>query len=156
MYLSDDECENGRRQLCEEEHKTRALAQKLRRNLFREPEIDRALKDRLACQRRLTHEIDQYERLKKGDLTAIAADASLGKKLVAMRILRGLSQEQMAAVFGVSEAQIVRQERSNYRALTAEAARKFLGLLDNLDQSAMSHGLPRSARLAADWTRTLS
>ncbi len=74
----------------------------------------------------LREEVAQYEALKRGKLGTLYHLRDLGRWLIGVRITRGLSQKELAALLGVSEAQVSRDERNDYHGITLERAQSLL------------------------------
>jgi transcriptional regulator with XRE-family HTH domain len=67
----------------------------------------------------LAEQLALYARLQRGDLTDLDG-LSAGQRLIAARIARGFSQKQLAELLEVDQAQVSRDEGSEYRAATLE------------------------------------
>jgi len=65
----------------------------------------------------LRAEIDEYERLRSGEVSSLEAGslADLATLLIKARIARGWTQRQLADALGVAEQQIQRYESTDYR-----------------------------------------
>lgn len=68
----------------------------------------------------LRDEIELYERILGGDLSAFTEFEELGQALIAARIARGLTQRELAERVGVHESQVSRDERNEYRGVGTE------------------------------------
>lgn len=77
----------------------------------------------------LQEEVESYERLKRGDLGEIENLRGLGQILVALRIARDLTQDQLATKLGVHKSQVSRDERNEYHNITVERASRILDAL---------------------------
>lgn len=74
----------------------------------------------------MREEVTHYEDLKRGRLGTLYQLRDLGRWLVGVRISRGHSQKELAALLGVSEAQVSRDERNEYHGITLERAQNLL------------------------------
>lgn len=92
-------------------------------------EVARAMEPALSFHEQLKEEVDYYERIRRGDFQALVNLNGLGRMLIGMRIAQGLSQRELAARLGVSEAQISRDERNEYHGITLERAQRILDAL---------------------------
>lgn len=99
-------------------------------------EIDRTLDPLRSFHAQLAEEIEEYERLKRGELGELVNLHGLGRTLIALRIARGVSQRQLAERLGVHESQISRDERNEYHGVTVERASR---ILDELAVDLRSH-----------------
>lgn len=113
--------EDGRARLDELDARLRDLSRGERK---------RAL-DPLRClTMQLEDEIEVYERARRGSFEPATSLRALGRLLIAARVFRGVSQRELAARLGVDESQVSRDERNEYRAVTAEHAARILAVLD--------------------------
>lgn len=64
----------------------------------------------------LSEDVKEYEQLKKGDIKTLKLDnlAQLAEALIKARIIRGLTQEQLAQRLGVKPQQVQRDEANKY------------------------------------------
>jgi len=92
-------------------------------------EVERAMHPLLSFHAQLVEEVDAYARMKRGDIGPLASFAAIGRWLVGARIARGLSQADLAAQLGVHVSQVSRDERNDYRGITAERAQVILEAL---------------------------
>jgi DNA-binding Xre family transcriptional regulator len=77
----------------------------------------------------LQEEVEEYEKLKRGDFDIIENLYGLGRSLVALRIYKGVKQKYLAEKLGVTEAQISRDERNEYRGASLERLQKVFDAL---------------------------
>lgn len=137
MFQSEVVYEAGRRRHRENALKIGLLEVKLRRMGFKDSEVGRALRDQLDDQRRLEDDIRVFERLKSGDLDAVPSGRGIGRTLIALRIALGMSQKDLSHVLGVSEQQVVRDERSHYRGISVSSAKRILETISALHAQAL-------------------
>ncbi|MCB0342652.1 MAG: helix-turn-helix transcriptional regulator [Pseudobdellovibrionaceae bacterium] len=78
----------------------------------------------------LKEEVEEYEKLKRGDFAPIENLTGLGRSLVALRIFKGLKQKDLADRLGVSEAQVSRDERNEYHGASIERLQKVVEALN--------------------------
>lgn len=88
--------------------------------------VERALEPLRSFQLQLAEEIDDYERVKRGELGELENLRGLGHVLVKARVALGLSQRKLAARLGVDESQVSRDERNEYHGVTVERASRVL------------------------------
>ena len=96
----------------------------------------------------LREEIAKYEDLKRGRLGTLYHLRDLGRWLIGVRLARGLSQKDLAALLGVSEAQVSRDERNEYHGITLERAQSLLERMGV--QYRIEEGVSPSAPQSAD------
>ena len=78
----------------------------------------------------LREEVEEYEKLKRGQFDPVINLTGLGRTLIAVRIYKGMSQKQLADKLGVLEQQISRDERNEYHGASLEKIQKVLNALD--------------------------
>ena len=89
-------------------------------------EVKRALDPLRSFHLQLDEEVQDYARLKRGDLGELLNLHGLGRTLVALRIAKGLTQRELANRLGVHESQVSRDERTEYHGITVERASRLL------------------------------
>ena len=77
----------------------------------------------------LQEEVGEYEKLQRGDFDIIENLYGLGRSLVALRIYKGVKQKELAEKLGVTEAQVSRDERNEYRGASLERLQKIFDAL---------------------------
>ena len=92
-------------------------------------EVERALQPMQGFIGQVEAEMAQYDRWRQGQIEPTADLAHVGQLLIALRIARGWSQRELAARLGVSEAQVSRDERNEYHAITVDRAQRVLDAL---------------------------
>ena len=83
-------------------------------------------------------EVEEYERLKRGQFDVVVNLNGLGRTLIALRIYKGMSQKDLAEKLGVLEPQISRDERNEYHGASIEKIQKVLNALDVTIKSEIS------------------
>ncbi|MDB5059652.1 MAG: transcriptional regulator [Chloroflexi bacterium] len=79
----------------------------------------------LSFHAQLVEEVEWYERVRRRDIQPISDLTALGQLLIAARIALGLSQAELASRLGVSEAQVSRDERNEYRGISTDRAQRI-------------------------------
>jgi predicted XRE-type DNA-binding protein len=74
----------------------------------------------------LQEDVEEYERLKRGEIGPFTGFGQIGRMLVALRIARGMTQRQLAERLGVHESQVSRDERNEYHGITVERVNRIL------------------------------
>ena len=93
-------------------------------------QVARALEPLKSFHMQLEEEVASYERLKRGDLGELQNLHGLGLALIGLRIALGLTQRELAERLDVSETQVSRDERNEYRGITVERASRILDVLN--------------------------
>lgn len=92
----------------------------------------------------LQEEVEEYEKLKRGQFDIIENLNGLGHMLVALRIFKGVKQKELADRMNVTESQVSRDERNEYHGASIEKIQKVLNALDVKLKSKVENSL-RSA-----------
>ncbi len=92
-------------------------------------EVERAMQPLRTFQLQQAEDIEVYERLRRGDLQELANFKGVGQALIALRIVRGMSQRDLAERLGVDESQVSRDERNEYSGITLERLQRVLAVL---------------------------
>lgn len=77
----------------------------------------------------LREEVEEYEKLKRGQFDIIENFNGIGHMLVALRIFKGMKQKDLADKLGVLETQVSRDERNEYHGASIEKIQKVLNCL---------------------------
>lgn len=92
-------------------------------------QITRATDPLVSFHLQLVEEVDNYERLKRGEFDPVMNLGGLGILLISVRIAKGISQKELAGRLGVHESQVSRDERNEYHGITLERAQRVLDAL---------------------------
>ena len=71
-------------------------------------------------------EIEEYEKIKRGDFDDLKNLYGIGRMIVAIRIFKGIKQSELALRIGVKESQISRDEANEYHGASLEKIQKVL------------------------------
>lgn len=107
--------------------------------------IRRLLAVELNAAAALRHEIAQFRRIKRGDLSEFRHLDGLGQLLIAARLARGMSQRDLAKRMQCTEAQVSRDERTEYWGITVARAQRLLEALGARLTAKVTLNRPRSA-----------
>lgn len=77
----------------------------------------------------LREEVEEYEKLKRGQFDILENFNGIGRMLVALRIFKGMKQKDLAEKLGVNEAQVSRDERNEYHGASIEKIQNVLDAL---------------------------
>jgi DNA-binding transcriptional regulator YiaG len=76
-------------------------------------------------------ELEEYERVLNGDFDPYTCSLDeIGKRLIQLRIWKGLSQSDLARRLNVSHAQVSKDERFQYEGASLEKVKRVLKVLD--------------------------
>jgi ribosome-binding protein aMBF1 (putative translation factor) len=129
MIRTDAEYQRALDRLDQETETLQAQREQLEEMDLSEKEIDHALGPMISFREQLREEADTYERMRRGDLGALHDLTSIGRWLIGARIARGWTVTELAERLGVSTQQISRDERNEYRGVSAERAQRILQTL---------------------------
>ena len=129
MIRTDTEDQRALDRLDQEAETLQAQREKLEEMDLSEEEIKRVLGPMISFREQLREEADTYERMRRGDLGALHDLRSIGRWLIGARIARGWTVTELAEYLGVSTQQISRDERNEYRGVSAERAQRILETL---------------------------
>jgi ribosome-binding protein aMBF1 (putative translation factor) len=91
--------------------------------------VKRAIEPIQSFHLQLIEEVDEYERLKRGEFADLVNFHGVGRLLVSLRIHRGLTQREFADRLGVHESQVSRDERNEYHGITVNRAARLFEIL---------------------------
>jgi len=129
MIRNENEYQEAVRRLREERDRLADHRARLEGMALTADEVKRALDPLRSFHEQLAEEVESYERLKRGELGEIHNLHGLGRTLVALRIVLGLTQRELAERLGVHESQVSRDERNEYHAVTVGRASRILDAL---------------------------
>jgi DNA-directed RNA polymerase specialized sigma subunit len=86
----------------------------------------------------LREEVEEYEKLKRGQFDSFVNLSGLGRTLIALRIYKGITQKDLAEKLGVLEPQVSRDERNEYHGASIEKIQKVLKALNVTIKSEIS------------------
>lgn len=129
MIRSEAEYREARRRLEEDRLFIQAQREALAGEGFSTEEVARGMEPALSFHEQLKEEVAFYERVKRLDFDAITSLNQVGRMLIAFRIALDLSQRELAARLGVSEAVVSRDERNEYHGVGLEKVQKILDAL---------------------------
>ena len=92
-------------------------------------EVERAMAPLLSFNLELREEIEDYERLQRGQFDEIVNLRGIGVLLVRLRIAAGLSQKELAERLKVDPSQVSRDERNDYHGVALDRACRVLEAL---------------------------
>lgn len=126
MIRNENEYQEAVRRIEEEKKRLVEHEARLESMGLGKEERKRALDPLRSFHLQLAEEVESYERLKRGDFGALVNFRGLGNLLIALRIVRGLTQRELAERLGVHESQVSRDERNEYHGITVERASRVL------------------------------
>jgi DNA-binding XRE family transcriptional regulator len=92
-------------------------------------QIERAIQPSICFHDQLKEEVEEYEKLKRGNFDPINNLTQIGRYLIGTRIALDITQQQLAERLGVSAPVVSRDERNEYHGVTVEKAQRILEAL---------------------------
>lgn len=129
MIRTDAEYQEARARLLEERRRLSEHEARMKEMDLSAAERKRALDPLQSFSAQLEEEMEAYERVQRGSFESTTNLRGLGRLLIGARIYRGLSQRELAALLGVHESQVSRDERNEYGSITVERASRILEAL---------------------------
>lgn len=129
MLRTDKDYQEAVGRLEAEKQRLLQYEQELRDLGLTDEQLQRAMAPQWSFHGQLIDEVDEYERLKRGEFDALENFEGLGRLLIALRIYKGFTQSQLAQTLGIDPSQISRDERNEYHGITVDRASRILEAL---------------------------
>jgi DNA-directed RNA polymerase specialized sigma subunit len=129
MIRTETEYREAQRRLKEGERHRKAQQAELEKLNLSKAEVRRGMAPLLSFRAQLLDEVKSYERLRRGDKKELSSFQELGQVLIALRIVSGLTQRELAERLGVHESQVSRDERNDYHGVTIDRANRIIETL---------------------------
>lgn len=78
----------------------------------------------------LKEEVEEYEKLMRGQFEPLENLNGIGHMLVALRICKGIKQKELAEKLNIKESQVSRDERNEYHGASIDKIQKVLKALN--------------------------
>jgi DNA-binding XRE family transcriptional regulator len=91
-------------------------------------QIKRVLDPTRAFLQNIENDIQWYERAKKGNIPLDENLETIGRILVALRIAKDLTQEELAKKLDITQAQVSQDENDEYHGISVERVKKILAV----------------------------
>lgn len=130
MIRTESEYKETCSRLSDNEQRIKEQKVKLETHGLNETEIKNVMDPILSFQQQLQEEVSYYEKLKKGIFDKSISLHNLGNSLVALRIMKGLTQRELAQKLKVHDTQVSRDEKNEYFGISIEKANKILEALN--------------------------
>lgn len=129
MIKTDHEYNEAKKKLQQEYASITEHKNKLLNSGLTEQQINLAIDPLMSFSLQLQEEVEQYEKLKRGQFDPLENLQGIGTLLVAIRIAKGVSQKELAERLDAHESQISRDERNEYHGASIEKIQKVLNAL---------------------------
>lgn len=129
MIKTEQEYAEAKKRLEQEFKALEDHQNKMRKAGLTEEQIQLAIDPLTSFAFQLKEEVEEYEKIKRGEFSALENLEGLGRMLVAIRISKAIKQKELAEKLGVKEAQVSRDERNEYHGASIEKIQKVLSAL---------------------------
>jgi ribosome-binding protein aMBF1 (putative translation factor) len=129
MIRTEAEYKKAQEKLDQERETVRRQREQLEEMDLSEEEVERALEPMISFRDGLREEIETYEQMCRGDLSALYDLRSIGRWLIGARIAKGWSLSELADKLDVSVQQVSRDEQNEYGGITTRRAQRILDAL---------------------------
>ena len=130
MIRNDAEYKEAVERLKAEKSRMESHRQELVKMGLKAVEVQRAMDPMESFHLQLQEEVEGYDRLKRGEFSALINLRGFGHLLIALRIAQGVSQRELASRLKVNESQVSRDERNEYHGISLERAERILEALN--------------------------
>lgn len=107
-----------------EDHK-----KKLKSKGFTKEQVQLAIDPLTTFALQLKEEVEEYEKLKRGNFDELVNFYGIGRLLVALRVFKGMKQHDLAIKLEVKDSQVSRDENNEYHGASVEKVQKVLDAL---------------------------
>lgn len=90
---------------------------------------DIAMEPYVAFRMQFLDEIEEYEKLRRGQIDDVENLGGLGRRLILLRLYRKMSQKELADRLGVSVQQVSRDEKNEYHNVGTDKIQRVLEAL---------------------------
>lgn len=94
-----------------------------------EEQVEYALQPAVIFREQYLDEVEEYERLRRGQLDNSFNLMGIGRRLVQARIYRRMTQQELAEKLGITAQQVSRDERNEYHNAGIERIKKVMEAL---------------------------
>ncbi len=116
------EYKNAQEKLDQQQETVQRQREQLEEMDLMDGEVERALEPMISFRVQLREEIETYEQMRRGDLSALHDLRSIGRWLIGARIAKGWSLSRLADELDVSVQQVSRDEQNEYDGITTRRA----------------------------------
>lgn len=126
MIKTEKEYLESKKRLLEEHEMIEDQLKKLKNAGLTKEQINLAIDPLASFMMQLKDEVEEYERLKRGEFGNLENLYGIGRTLVALRIFKGIKQSELALKLGVKESQVSRDEANEYHGASVDKIQKVL------------------------------
>jgi DNA-binding XRE family transcriptional regulator len=128
MIQTETEYQKAVKQIEENEKYFEAERTKMAKEGMPADHIQRFLDPSISMIQDLKDDVEWYENAKKGRFLPITDTATLGRALIALRISRHMTQEELARKLDVAQSQVSRDESNEYHGISMDRVENILAV----------------------------
>lgn len=129
MIKTENEYLEAKKRLEKEFQSIEEQQLKLKKAGFNKQQIQLAIDPLATFALQLKEEVEEYEKLMRGQFETLENLNGIGHMLVALRIYKGMKQRELAEKLGIKESQLSRDERNEYHGASIDKIQKVLSAL---------------------------
>lgn len=129
MIRNEEEYKEARKRLEEEAKRLEDHRQALQDEGLDAEQIKRLTDPMESFHEQLVDDVTSYEKLMRGEFSALENLHGLGRMLVGLRIYMGMTQAELADRLGIDPSQVSRDERNEYHNITVPRVSRILDAL---------------------------
>lgn len=129
MIRNEEEYREAVARIQEEKQRLEAHKAALKAEGLDDEQIKRLTDPMVSFHQQLVDDVESYERLSRGEFSALHNLHGIGRMLVGLRIYLGLSQAELAQKLDVDPSQVSRDERNEYHNISVTRVSKILDAL---------------------------
>lgn len=126
MIKTEKEYVESKKRLLDEQQLIDEQMIKLKQAGLTKDQINLAIDPLASFMMQLKEEVEEYEKLKRGEFGDLENLYGIGRTLVALRIFKGIKQSELALKLGVKESQVSRDEANEYHGASVDKIQKVL------------------------------
>lgn len=130
MIKTENEYIEAKKRLQDEFHAIEEQKAKLKKSGFNKQQIQLAIDPLTTFALQLQEEVEEYEKLMRGQFDPLESLNGVGHLLVGLRIYKGMKQKELAEKLGIKEPQVSRDERNEYHGASIDKIQKVLEALN--------------------------
>lgn len=146
MIKTEQELKLAKTKLEAELARIKSHRQKMKSSGLTPKQIQLAIDPLLSFSLQLKEEIEEHEKIQRGEFDTLINLKGLGRLLIAIRISKQMKQRELAELLGVKEAQVSRDERNEYYGASIEKIQRVLDALGVSLNTGLQEQTKRSSR----------
>ena len=129
MLHTEEQCERSRKMVLNTEKHLEEQSRQLAKEGLPAANIKRLLDPTRCFVGDMQHDVEEFEGAKHGRIQPFDDLSLLGRRLISVRIARGLSQKELSEKLNVPESQVISDEENEYHGISFLRAQTILSAL---------------------------